>query len=125
MKSLLTIIFLALSTGLMAQKADTTKKASATDSLFNSMNNDNPKRSVTIFESPRFILTQSAETIKKKNLNVLIIHRFGDAAGNLGGGKTFFGLDAVADVYIGFEYGITDNLNIDFGRSTIPTVGGL
>jgi len=125
MKRLLTILFLALSTGAMAQKADTTKKVSATDSLFNSMNNDNPKQPITIFESPRFILTQSTETIKKKNLNVLIIHRFGDAAGNLGGGQTFFGLDAVADVYIGFEYGITDNLNIDFGRSTIPAVGGL
>jgi hypothetical protein len=125
MKSLLTVLFLAISTGLMAQKADTAKKMSATDSLFNSMNNDNPKRAITIFESPRFILTQSTETIKKKNLNVLVIHRFGDAAGSFGGGKTFFGLDAVADVYIGFEYGITDNLNIDIGRSAIPTLGGL
>ncbi|MDO3628455.1 DUF5777 family beta-barrel protein [Mucilaginibacter sp. BT774] len=119
MKSLLTLFFLAISTGLMAQKTSTT------DSLFNSMNNDGSKGPITVFESPRFILTQSTETIKKNNLNVLVIHRFGDAAGNLGGGKTFFGLDAVADVYIGFEYGLTNDLNIDIGRSTIPTVGGL
>ena len=126
MKSLLTLLFLAISTGVIAQKADTTKKVSATDSLFNSMAGDNKtKGPITIFESPRFILTQSTETVKKKNLNVLIIHRFGDAAGNLGGGKTFFGLDAVADVYIGFQYGLTNDLNIDIGRSTIPTVGGL
>ncbi|WP_302902835.1 DUF5777 family beta-barrel protein [Mucilaginibacter sp. BT774] len=101
------------------------QKTSTTDSLFNSMNNDGSKGPITVFESPRFILTQSTETIKKNNLNVLVIHRFGDAAGNLGGGKTFFGLDAVADVYIGFEYGLTNDLNIDIGRSTIPTVGGL
>jgi hypothetical protein len=52
----------------------------------------------------------------------LVIHRFGDFAGKTGGGKTYFGLDDVADVYIGFEYGLSDNFNIDMGRSTI---GGL
>jgi len=124
MKNLIILAFLTISTGLMAQKVGA-KKPSAADSLFNSMSSDKQKGPVTIFESPRFILTQSTETIKKNNLNVLIIHRFGDAAGNVGGGQTFFGLDAVADVYIGFEYGLTDNLNIDFGRSTIPSVGGL
>jgi len=125
MKSLLTLFFLAVSTVLMAQKADTVKKVSTTDSLFNSMSSDKQKGPVTIFESSRLILTQSTETIKKNNLNVLVIHRFGDAAGNSGGGKTLFGLDAIADVYIGFEYGLTDNLNINIGRSTIPTLGGL
>ncbi|HTD41559.1 MAG TPA: DUF5777 family beta-barrel protein [Mucilaginibacter sp.] len=125
MKNLIILAFLTISTGLMAQKADTTKKATATDSLFNSMNSDKQKGPVIIFESSRFILTQTTEMVKKNNLNFLVIHRFGDAAGNFGGGKTFFGLDAVADVYIGFEYGLTNNLNIDIGRSTIPTVGGL
>jgi hypothetical protein len=52
----------------------------------------------------------------------LIIHRFGDFAGKNGGGQFYYGLDDVADVYLGFEYGVTDNLNIDIGRSTI---GGL
>jgi hypothetical protein len=62
---------------------------------------------------------------KKKNLNFLVIHRFGDFAGKIGGGQTYFGLDAVADVYIGFEYGISDNLNIDIGRSTIGGMADL
>src|SRR5580693_6841163 len=110
MKNLIILGFLMISTGLMAQKADTTKKATATDSLFNSMNSDKQKGPVIIFESSRFILTQTTEMVKKNNLNFLVIHRFGDAAGNFGGGKTFFGLDAVADVYIGFEYGLTNNL---------------
>ncbi|HTK21850.1 MAG TPA: DUF5777 family beta-barrel protein [Mucilaginibacter sp.] len=118
MKTLLTIFFLAISTGLMAQ-------VTSTDSLFNSMSSDKQHGPVTIFESPRLILTQSTETIKKKNLNVVIVHRFGDIAGDLGGGRTLFGLDAIADVYIGFEYGLTNDLNIDFGRSTLPNGGGL
>ncbi|MGZ3751634.1 MAG: DUF5777 family beta-barrel protein [Mucilaginibacter sp.] len=123
--SFIILAFLIVSTGLLAQKADSVKKTSSADSLFNLMNGDDKKELVNVFESSRFILSQSTETVKKNNLNVLIIHRFGDFAGKLGGGKIFFGLDAVSDVYIGFEYGLTNNLNIDIGRSTIPTVGGL
>ena len=125
MKNLILLIFLTISTELMAQKTDAAKSPTAADSLFNSMNGDKKKEPVTIFESSRLILTQSTETDKKNNLNVMIIHRFGDFAGPQGGGKTFFGIDAVSDVYIGFEYGLTNNLNIDIGRSTIPTIGGL
>ena len=118
MKSLLIILFLAISTGVMAQ-------VTTTDSLFNSMSSDKQHGPVTIFESPRLILTQSTEMLKKKNMNLVFVHRFGDVAGDLGGGRTLFGLDAIADVYIGFQYGITDNLNVDFGRSTLPNGGGL
>jgi hypothetical protein len=89
------------------------------------MNNDNKKEIVSVFESSRLILSQSTETVKKNNLNFLVIHRFGDFAGNGGGGKYFFGLDDVADLYMGFEYGLTNNLNIDIGRSTVPLIGGL
>jgi hypothetical protein len=71
------------------------------------------------------VLSQSTETVKKKNLNFLIIHRFGDFAGQQGGGKLYFGLDDVADVYLGFEYGITDNLNVDIGRTTIDGLADL
>lgn len=109
----------------MAQKADSAKKANPTDSLFNLMNSENKKEPVSVFESSRLILSQTTETVKKNNLNFLVLHRFGDFSGTQGGGKTFFGLDAVSDVYIGFEYGLTNNLNIDLGRSTIPLGGGL
>jgi len=105
---------------LMAQNSD--KKATAADSLLNSMDSGGDKGPMKIFKSSRLVLTQSTETVKKGNLNFLVIHRFGDVAGKNGGGKLFYGLDDVADVYIGFEYGISDNLNIDIGRST---VGGL
>src|SRR5882762_3357097 len=122
---ILSLAFLITSSGAMAQKADTTKNATSADSLFNAMSKDNKNEAMVIFESPRLILSQTTETIKKKNLNFMVIHRFGDLAGRSGGGKYFYGLDDVADVYIGFQYGLTNNLNIDLGRSTIPTIGGL
>ena len=111
-----------ISTGLMAQKSDTTKQNSSTDSLLNSISTDSKNGPVAIFKSSRLILSQTTETVKKHNLNFLIIHRFGDFAGKNGGGQFYYGLDDIADVYLGFEYGVTDNLNIDIGRSTI---GGL
>src|ERR1700761_9264250 len=122
MRNIILLVFLLLTTRLMAQKPDTTKGYSPTDSLFNSMNKTEKNSPIAIFKSSRLILSQTTETVKKNNLNFLIIHRFGDFAGKQGGGRTYFGLDDVADVYIGFEYGLTDNLNIDLGRSTI---GGL
>ncbi|MDB5132649.1 MAG: hypothetical protein JWR02_2398 [Mucilaginibacter sp.] len=116
------LAFLTTGTSLMAQKADSIKTNNSADSLLNSMNNDDKNAPVVIFKASRLVLSQSSETVKKNNLNFLIIHRFGDFAGKNGGGQIFFGLDAVADVYLGFEYGLTDNLNIDIGRTTI---GGL
>ena len=100
-------------TGLMAQNGG------STDDLLKSLNTDSTKHPVVSFRSTRLILSQTPETVRKNNLNFLVIHRFGDFSGDNGGGQIFYGLDAVADVYIGFEYGLTNNLNIDLGRSTI------
>src|ERR1700731_3923678 len=94
------LAFLIVSPGLKAQKADSIKKPTSADSLFNSMNSDNKKEPVVIFESSRLILSQSTETVKKNNLNFLVMHRFGDVGGDDGGGKSLFGLDYVADLYI-------------------------
>lgn len=122
-KHIALFILLITGTALMAQKTDTTKKAAnSTDSLMNSLSSDNKKEPIAIFKSSRMVLSQSTETVKKNNLNFLVIHRFGDFAGKQGGGKLYFGLDDVADVYLGFEYGITNDLNVDIGRTTI---GGL
>ncbi|MCR8559996.1 hypothetical protein KXD93_20255 [Mucilaginibacter sp. BJC16-A38] len=121
-RSIILFSFVAVSLGAMAQKTTTDNKGSAADSLLNSMSADDNKGPIVIAKSSRYVLSQSTETIKKNNLNFLVIHRFGDFAGKQGGGRLYYGLDDVADVYIGFEYGISDNLNIDIGRSTI---GGL
>ncbi|MBB3054627.1 DUF5777 family beta-barrel protein [Mucilaginibacter gotjawali] len=124
-KHLMLAAFLIVSSGLMAQNADNSKTSTPADSLLNSMSSDQKNLPVIGFRSTRLILSQTTETVKKKTLNFMVIHRFGDFAGKNGGGRFFYGLDDVADVYIGFEYGITDNLNIHFGRSTQPTLGGL
>ena len=121
-KFLILFSLLIISRSLIAQKTDTVKSksssSSAADSLLNSMSTDDKKQAVVAFKSTRLILSQSTQTVKKNNLNFQIIHRFGDLAGKNGGGQVFYGLDDINDVYIGFEYGLTDNLNVDFGRST-------
>jgi hypothetical protein len=38
---------------------------------------------IATFKATRLILSQTTETVKKKELNFLVIHRFGD----IGGGK--------------------------------------
>lgn len=121
MKKYIILLTLFISTGsLMAQdKKANSKDTNPADSLLNSMSPDIGKDPVNDFKATRLIFTQTTKTISKNTLNFLVLHRFGDLAGKDGGGQTDFGLDAIADVYIGFEYGITDDLNVDFGRSTI------
>jgi hypothetical protein len=97
-------------------------KNDAADSLLNTLDADSSMMPVVIFKSTRLILSQSTETVKKNNFNFEIVHRFGDFAGQNGGGQYFYGLDDIADVTLRFEYGLTDNFNADLERSTI---GGL
>ena len=119
----LTLLFFAA--GLKAQQKPTTpaksdSKQTSADSLLNTLSTDDKHEDVlAAFKATRLIFSQTTETVKKKNLNFLIIHRFGDIGTPQGGAQTLYGLDRVNDVYIGFEYGITNNLNVDFGRSTI------
>jgi hypothetical protein len=128
-RSIILIALLAICVAAKAQKADTIKKASSNtssaDSLMNSLSPDDSKheRILSAFKATRLIFSPTTETVKKNNLNFLVIHRFGDMGTSTGGFKTFFGLDAVNDVYLGFEYGITDNLQVMVGRSTIGQIG--
>ncbi|MDB5001861.1 MAG: hypothetical protein JWQ34_86 [Mucilaginibacter sp.] len=104
---------LGLTLGAKAQK-----KSSA-DSLMSAMNANERPVPVAIFKSTRLVLSQTTETVKKNEFNFQIIHRFGDIAGKGNGGETAFGIDRVNDVFFGFEYGVSDNFNLDLGRSTI------
>ncbi|MES2266358.1 MAG: DUF5777 family beta-barrel protein [Bacteroidota bacterium] len=120
MKKPLLLILLLFTAGLLkAQtKTDSTAVATSTDSLMKTLSAPTKGEPViATFKATRLILSQTTETVKKKELNFLVIHRFGDIGGAAGGGKTLWGLDNSSDIYIGFEYGLTDNLNIDFGRS--------
>ncbi|OQP66060.1 hypothetical protein A3860_15865 [Niastella vici] len=67
------------------------------------------------FKSSRVINGQSMELIGKGVLDVRILHRFGLLSA---GADNFFGLDQ-ASMRMGFDYGITDNLTVGVGRSTL------
>ena len=58
----------------------------------------------------------STETLWKNQMDIRIGHRFGDFAGQNGGGKTAFGLDNSADVSLGLEYGLTNDLDLGLHR---------
>ncbi|WP_345949569.1 DUF5777 family beta-barrel protein [Mucilaginibacter sp. PAMB04274] len=105
---------LLLTVGYGCLKAQTP----STDSLMNALASSEKSEPVlATFKATRLILSETSETIKKNNLNFMVIHRFGDVAGTDGGGKTMWGLDNSSDILIGFEYGLTNNLDIDFFRS--------
>jgi hypothetical protein len=67
-----------------------------------------------VFKGTRLINGHSTKTRKKGVLDVVISHRFGRINS---GAYELFGLDD-ASIRIGAEYGITDNFNIGFGRSS-------
>ncbi len=69
------------------------------------------------FKDTRVINAQSVETLAKRKLDFRISHRFGDLAGDNGGYKTFFGLDNAADILIGVDYGVTDDLTVGLHRT--------
>jgi hypothetical protein len=72
---------------------------------------------VESFASIRVLNNHSVEMIPKNNLEFIVAHKFGDIAGSRGGVENWFGFDNLADVRIAFEYGITDKMNMGFGRS--------
>ena len=92
----------------------------AQDDLLDILDEVEPQQEETIdytiatFKTTRLVIGQSVETNAEGVLNVLIGHRFGRVNGSV---KEFFGLDN-ATIRLGLEYGITDNLNIGFGRSS-------
>ncbi|HEX3384561.1 MAG TPA: DUF5777 family beta-barrel protein [Mucilaginibacter sp.] len=122
-RSMLIIALFALCIGAKAQQNN--KQQSSTDSLMNSLGGDSSKHQqiLSAFKATRLIFSPTTETVKKNNLNFLVIHRFGDIGTSTGGFRTFYGLDAINDVYIGFEYGITNNFQVMVGRSTIGQIG--
>lgn len=75
-----------------------------------------PSAKVSIFKGTRIINSQSTETIYKRELDFKVDHRFGDIAGSRGGISTFYGLDNSADIRIGFEYGLSDQLSVGIAR---------
>lgn len=67
------------------------------------------------FRSTRVINAHSTEMLHKGEMDFRILHRFGSVKT---GYKNFFGLD-YASMRLGFDFGITNNLMIGIGRSTL------
>lgn len=90
-----------------------------TDSLMQAMETSNSTREpvVSTFKSSRLILSQTTTMVRKYDMDFKVVHRFGDIGGTDGGSKTLWGIDNSSDIYIDFQYGISDRLNISFGRS--------
>ncbi len=72
---------------------------------------------VKTFKDTRIINSHSVETVQKRKLDFRVGHRFGDFAGDRGGWNTFYGLENATDIYIGLEYGLSDQLTMGIGRT--------
>jgi len=109
MKKWISMIVLSLScTGIHAQDN--------LSSLFTDSSQAPHTPVIATFKSGELINARSNETMHKHDLLFIVAHRFGDMAGSNGGAKTFFGMDNIYDVLIGFEYGISDRFTIGTGR---------
>lgn len=88
-----------------------------TDELDNLMGNDAPTTEYVnnAFKSSRVINGHSMEMLGEGVLDFRILHRFGIIKNGL---KDLFGLDQ-AKMRMGFDYGITKDLTVGIGRSTL------
>lgn len=90
---------------------------SAQDDLLNMLNSEQPKKPIPVFatfKATRLITMQSNETVAKKHLNFVILHRFGEVNK---GAYELWGMDQ-AYMRLAFDYGLTDNIQIGIGRSS-------
>lgn len=69
------------------------------------------------WKSPVLINTYTTETERKGVLDFKISHRFGNIGGVSGGGHSLYGLDQASNIRFSFDYGITEDFQVGFGRS--------
>lgn len=76
-----------------------------------------PDRNVDdIFKAPKVIGLNSVKQIGQNQLHMSILHTFNGSVS--GGIDTFFGIDNGANVRLGLDYGLTDDLSIGIGRTS-------
>jgi hypothetical protein len=114
MKKSKIFIYLLLVLVILALRAS----AQNTDSLLNTLDSTKKYNKVeSTFKATHIVLSHSTETQKKHDLDLRIRHHFGDIGGDFGSAHTLYGLDVATDLFIGLDYGVTDNLTIGIGRS--------
>ena len=104
-KSIVVLGFLILSVPSFAQ-----------DDLLDMLSDDEPVVNYTTaaFKGTHIINGHSTKTKSKGEFDFLIYHRFGTINSGI---QELFGLDQ-ANMRLGFEYGLTDLINLGIGRST-------
>ncbi|HKG08383.1 MAG TPA: DUF5777 family beta-barrel protein [Pedobacter sp.] len=95
-------------------------RAQEADSLLKALNADAKAPPVeAVFKATRVVLTHSTETQKKHDLDLRIRHHFGDIGGRFGSAHTLYGLDVASDLFIGLDYGVSDDFTVAVGRSKV------
>ncbi len=69
----------------------------------------------SIFRSTRLVNFQTVETLEKGSFDFRISHRLGDFKEPF---YNFFGWDGPATIKIGFDYSITNNFTVGYGRNS-------
>jgi hypothetical protein len=89
----------------------------AQDDLLSLVTKDKPKKEIVkyAFKSPRVINGHSMEFLNPGTMDFRILHRFGPLDQ---GYKNFFGFDQ-ANMRMGFDFGILQNLMAGIGRSNV------
>jgi len=112
MQKFVLLFSILISARLFAQEDTTVTK------LMNSMDEKQPTGTATkVFYSQKLINANTVEVLHKGILEFKVVHNFGDIAGSNGGAKSFYGMDAIADVKIAFQVGLSDKLNVFISRS--------
>jgi hypothetical protein len=110
MKYFYLLIFLFSFTVSRAQNPDDP------EAMLNQMSDSSKSEKViATFKSTRIVNAQSVENVAAHVLDFRIMHRFGTLNKGL---YEMFGLDN-ASMRIGFEYGVTNKLELGIGRSTV------
>lgn len=85
--------------------------------------NEPAKKVYATFKTTKIVNAQNIETVKKRNLDFRVTHRFGNIYNSSSNNALneaahgAFGLDNSTDIRMSFDYGITDELTIGIGRS--------
>lgn len=85
--------------------------------------NEPAKKVYATFKTTKIVNAQNIETVKKRNLDFRVTHRFGNIYNSSSNNAlneaahSAFGLDNSTDIRMSFDYGITDELTIGIGRS--------
>jgi hypothetical protein len=85
--------------------------------------NETSKSVYATFKTTKIVNSQNIETVKKRNLDFRVTHRFGNIYNSSSSNAlneaahSAFGLDNSSDIRMSFDYGITDKLTVGIGRS--------